>query len=40
MCIQPIFTFILVESTPKSGCRAEVKKIQSGYDGIIFTIRK
>ena len=40
MWIHPIYTLILVESTPKSGCRAEVKKIQSGYDGIIFTIRK
>ena len=40
MWIHPIYTVILEESTPKSDCRAEVKKIQSGYAGIIFTVRK
>ena len=40
MWIHPIYTLILVGSTPKSDCRAEVKKIQSGYDAIIFTIKK
>ena len=40
MWIHPIYTLILVDSTAKSGFSAEVKKIQSGYDGIIFTIRK
>ena len=40
MWIRPIYALISVECTPKSDFRAEVKKIQSGYDGIIFTIRK
>ena len=35
-----IYILILVGSTPKSNCRGEVKKIQSGYDGISFAIRK